>query len=677
MSTDLSDYPGLFPVQIGERTYAINTSFEPYRRDAFRHRSIASQRESINLEGKTGEGTVNTEGLWRVSAFDWSYGAGQLYADRDGSVANRFYQSTGVDVLTTQFQASLLPALKQVYALDWQALQAISLGSYVYIRTQYQMYITSDWVTFTELTLPSHSGAAEINWIAADSQYLYVAAVDGIWTCSPGQTSTGITQISTSNTDGIWAPGDGRIFASQGNTLYDITNLISAHPQAVSGGWTIFQHYNPNWVWTTVVIGEGAYYYSGRVEVNGIVSPNVQVQVFQSQINDPLTAAQAQSSSPQLNYGVPALTMPVGEFVNAIYCYLNSIFIGSNLGVRMCRTVSADDPSGPTGSIIAGPLLPNLLQPMVNGGCTGFIGHGRFVYFVWSVYEDIQGLTASGLGRMDLETLIDTLTPAYASDVMLPEADWGADTDGYVFWVDWDPITNGPMISYANLGVYVQDAANLVASGWIDSGRITYNIPDPKVVAMGQIRRDPAGAGTVTMAIQTDGGGYNAATPLSPVDTSSLTPTLFTSGGYNPAGGPDGLFRGEEINVQTILTRSSGAPSTGPVLYRETLKSLAAVVSGTTISAVINLYEDVASRGGPPRRFLPYDDYLYLENLRLTQTPVYYREGTKNGDQATPATGYTAVVVVDEIDWLPFDEQYSSDYGFRGDLVVYLRTLVG
>ena len=82
--------PQYMEVSIAGRNYVLDTSFEPYRRDAFRHRSIQAQRESISLDNIPGEGTVNTEGLWRRLAEDWHNGAGQPYQDRKDSLDSRF-----------------------------------------------------------------------------------------------------------------------------------------------------------------------------------------------------------------------------------------------------------------------------------------------------------------------------------------------------------------------------------------------------------------------------------------------------------------------------------------------------------------------------------------------------------------------------------------------------------
>ena len=88
---------GPYSIAINGRVFTVDTSFEPYRREAFRHKTIPAQRQSINLTNIAGEGTVNTEGLWRREQQDWGMGAGQLYLDRKGDNAeNRYYTSKGL-----------------------------------------------------------------------------------------------------------------------------------------------------------------------------------------------------------------------------------------------------------------------------------------------------------------------------------------------------------------------------------------------------------------------------------------------------------------------------------------------------------------------------------------------------------------------------------------------------
>jgi hypothetical protein len=203
-------------------------------------------------------------------------------------------------------------------------------------------------------------------------------------------------------------------------------------------------------------------------------------------------------------------------------------------------------------------------------------------------------------------------------------------------------------------GIYTDDPANLMASGFIDSGLLTYNLPDDKIACMVSTRF--YAPGTVSFNFNPDQGGYAAMGPISP-NTPSTTPELLTS-----------LVRFEEGNLSTVLTAESG--NDGPTLRRVTLKSLPAVVSGTTISAVIMLYSQVDSHGAT-RAVDPYAELNWLESLRLSQQPLIYQEASPKG------TLFTATCVVNSIDWLPEHEQDNARMGWDGVAVLYLTSLVG
>ena len=161
----------MISVLIGDHEYVVNTSFEPYRRDAFRHRSIQSQRESIELTNIPGQGTVNTEGLWRREAIDWHLGAGQPYQDRKGSDDARFEESKGINPWM-QWQAQLLNDTKRLVAAT-TGVQALQVGKYVYVldQTSQTLTFTSDLTTWTTVTgLPGTNN----NQMATDGYNLWV-----------------------------------------------------------------------------------------------------------------------------------------------------------------------------------------------------------------------------------------------------------------------------------------------------------------------------------------------------------------------------------------------------------------------------------------------------------------------------------------------------------------------
>ena len=189
----------------------------------------------------------------------------------------------------------------------------------------------------------------------------------------------------------------------------------------------------------------------------------------------------------------------------------------------------------------------------------------------------------------------------------------------------------------------------MLQSGFIDSGSIGYGIADDKIVWAGDIGSVTPQQGTVTMGLSADSGDTSIATV-------GVHQSTAAGGTSNQSVFPINQIRGELFTVRMTLTRDP-ITNQSPILHRWTLKALPAITAGTTISVVLLLYETVSNRGGDT--YLDsYAELAYLENLRTTQTVVTYQEGP-----------YSAMCVVDEVDWLPFSERDANfQGGFRGDL---------
>ena len=707
--------PSPWPVSLAGWPLMADTSFEPYRRDAFRHRSIPAQRDSISLNNEPGEGTVNTEGLWRRGMDDWSLGAGQFYLDRKESVSNRFYQSKGINPFN-QWNLTLHFDTKRVYAPPGDSiLKTMTVGNAVWILEPTRMTYTQDWVTFTEVLpilfdagfIPDPVPDSNINLalgtmfdFCTDGYMIWIACAGGIYTIT-GEAPNFVGSVYiTDNTrfDTIAFVSD-RLLASSGNRLYNITHGyqagvltsggltsgttytsidISPAPQEIQnldtvfigdqawtttssaavgatsvsvssaaadanypagtlytvrswasvGGpdsWTsqqlLWQHPSPQWLWHNYAEGSSQIYIGGAV---GFYGPGA---VYRTTLNaDNITLA------------VPVIALPMegGEYPTSLFGYLNFIFVGSNYGIRMCQTLAAYDPSGNQGDLRAGSLIPNITQP-VTQPVTAITASGRYVWFTWNDYDS----KSTGLGRLDLATFIDALSPVYASDLMIT-------AQGWITSLDWDPITAGPVMGMAN-GVYVEDRANVVPSGTIDSGRVTFGIPDDKIARFLDARQNASGGGSVSFALELD----------------SAAP--FNVGQIPPSVGRGTLsisqLRAENFNVLATLT--SGGGLSAPDLERWTLKALPGVVSGTEISVVIDCAEKI-TLGGVGYEQDPYAIYTFVRGLHTSQTVVSYVEG-----------GYTAMVTVDSFDWLPNKMRDNYQGGYNSYLVAYLKTLMG
>jgi hypothetical protein len=761
-------------ISIGGRPFTVNTSFEPYRREAFRHRTILPQRQSINFENIAGYGTLNTEGLWRRDQLDWSEGAGQQFLDRKTtSSASRFLSSQGVNpwienqltllndtaqrtesaesrtkaIAVNSFACVMSGVTVTFYGSNgagWDGAALVPVtwpgdtpgivfdictdGHLVYIATDIGIFTVDSTLVFNSMTGYATSVAATL-YLATGTLANYQAKVDGFKGTSgnssisiagggvpsliqPGMavSGTGIatgtivlgvdssaTTVSLSkpltaaittttvltfdvtenytitaytmvricnnalvaaatNADvGTWGETPPPSFAQSANCLLAMTTVpTSTTPQASQ---VLMIHPNPHWVWSCATGGATQIYLGGFD--NSLQFPE-QGTVYRSSMVG-VTAITSANQPFQLNYPVQTLPLEIGEYPTALYSYLNFIFLGTNLGIRMCQTLSVYDPSATqTGDLKAGPLAPNLLQP-ISLQVIGIVGIGRFVYFSWGSYGGlINGQHGpNGIGRLDLTTSIggDALSLAYSSDLM------DHNTGGYqVNWLDIDPLVSNsnnillnnsgyPMFSVSQSGVWSIDPSKYVSSGTINSGAITYGISDPKIPVQMDMSADLVSSQGIGIVLDMfDPSGSDII--IQPPNYQGSQVTI-----------PNGA-RSERINVKLTLHSSDDQTKT-PILYRYTLKSWPAATTETAITPVVTFGRNNLS-GFQVEFSDPYENFWYLQQLLQNQTIVPYVEGP-----------LSANVVVQELDWLPLKLQDNYEQGFVGDCVIYLKTIGG
>ena len=679
---------GPYSVAINGRVFTVDTSFEPYRREAFRHKTIPAQRQSINLTNIAGEGTVNTEGLWRREQADWTMGAGQLYLDRKGDAQeNRFFQSKGIDPFTTPYQISLTNDVHQVYSTSNTNVLTTFSNGYFYVADnstgstalKFTNTIPSTGLaTWTSVTIPS--GVTVINSVATNNNYIWLATDNGVYYSVVGTTATPTQYRSNDTTSGYTGGYDlvrvcnDQIIAARKGRLYCFvaSNAVGSSPSnspsgTQSGGTytgeVLMQHPNPNFIWSDAVGGMSCFYVCGYVSTNGARysstnhGPFYGGAVYRSSINTSLSASSL--TQPWVpNYPISCLPMPMDEVPVSLNANLNYIFVGTNKGVRMCQTLSQYDPTinSGTGDLKAGPYIPNILQP-VSQPVSAIASDGRFVWFAWNNYD----VNSVGLGKLDLTTFIagDPLAPAYASDLMVSGLSNPVNnqiTSASVFVQTVNGQTVGmPVFAVAGKGVYVQDPNNYVATGTIESSIFTYGIPDRKIpiffdyncivpngtqvqASIGIDPNDPDGVGVVS---------------LPAVSTSSQSEIPIPPG-----------YSAE--NFQTSLTLSASSDKTlSPSVYRWTVKAWPAVANETQISVVVQLFS-VNMVDGMEVYADPYETLAWLDNLRRLQTIVTYQEGP-----------LTTSAIIDVVDWLPHKRRDVYQNGFEGDCVIYMKTIGG
>ena len=689
MSGPSSQFPGKYPVLIGDRAFQINTNFEPYRRQSFHHDTIPSAREAVDLTDEPGEGTINVEGLWRRGQQSWHHGAGQLYLDRKSSDPFRFLRSQGIDPWNEN-QITLLPDTVQRVAdgstYNW--CSTATIGGYVYemqsnvnpTTTVWRVRYTTDYATWTDVTGGLSSGTGTATAICSNGTYIFLCGDFGVWYTTPGG-STWTQLISDDTTDHIYYVGN-RLLVTSGPSVYDISNVkAGANPLGANGGYCFMTHPDPAWMWLDFTAGESFIYGVGVNSSPGGSNVGESI-VYQFTVGS--ENADGIVTGTDLQSGVEALRLESGEFGGCLQAYQNYVFIGTNLGIRTCRTISQYDPSGNAGDLVSGPLLPTLTQPIsapfqpyTGDFVSGIVGYNRWVWFSWPQFVGIDGTTYWALGRLDLGNFVAELQPAYASDLLVAST---STSDNSHHTLGWCPITNGPLIVVPQQGLYTMDynssisgAVKYVGTGYLDSGRITWGIPDMKAVAQANLKQPAnngyypydANEGSVALTVSYDGGSFGSLSPLAPNQQA------------NPPVLVDDITPAEEINLMLTLTAGTvtNADDSRPFVSRYTLKALPLVVSGVYITCVLMGYRTNDIEGRQSREY-PYDDYHYLENLRLSQTIVTYQEGA-TAAEGLPYTSFQAQVVVSELNWLPHKKMDTAEGGYEGDMVITLKSIVG
>lgn len=332
----------------------------------------------------------------------------------------------------------------------------------------------------------------------------------------------------------------------------------------------LYTHDDANWRWVGFASGDTCIYAAGY---SGDYSA-----VYRFPIK---------SDGTGLDVPVQAGELPKGETALTIGSYLGVVFIGTTVGLRMAT-------QGSSGEL-------TILSALPVGPVRCLSGDGRFVWFGW---ENIDA-TSTGLGRLDL-TVINIDAPAYASDLQ-------AAAQGEVPAV----VTFGGkrVFTVAGAGVY-QETSDLVSSGWVDSGLITFDLPDPKVAQAITVLHSNPVVGSFAVSLTVDQGGMN----LLGTHDATTADQAFTCSSV----------KGSIFEVRLTLNRDSTDTTTGPTVTRFTLMALPAALSGEQIMVPLKLTTRPQPPKGSPVMRDVGDDLAFLTNLRKTKQQFVYQEAGVN-----------------------------------------------
>ena len=516
--------PNVFPVAINGRPYLVDL-----KANSFQRQYDARVRDSVDQSAEPGESAINPQGLWRRSQSSWHYGAGQTYADTADAEAFRFNNSKGVYVWD-KGEVTLLKDTTQVLADAAATLRALTVGTRLYVATGGDVKYTTDLSTFTNCT---NEPANNVGGMATDGFNVFVAfASHGVHKATTSSDAFS-SYISGTDTFVNLRYVKGRLMASEDNDVYNFTS--SGGP-----GSPLFSHGNTGFRWVGFAGGQNHIYMGGFAGNQSLIYR---------------TTIKADATS--LDTPIVALELPAGEIITGLDSYLDFVLIGTTKGIRVAT-------SDTNGNLVSGPLIN------INSSVTSFSGEGRFVWFNYTNFD----ATSTGLGRLDLGVFISTNQPAYASDLMVT----GQGTVSSV-----NTINGRPVFVVVGLGIYVEHATNLVASGFYESGIFRWGVPDAKFIPKLDLRCRPLD-GSVTLSIKSDGGSYH--------DFQAYT----LSGGKDKTitGLEDKIF---EAEIKITLGRSATSNTVGPEVTRWMGRAYAAPLRSQIFSVPLLMHHKVNIRG--------------------------------------------------------------------------------
>lgn len=593
--------PGAYPVAIDGHPYLIDL-----KSGAFKRQSIQILRQQADNSNLPGESSINPEDLWRRAQQTWHQGAGQDYLDRDESVPSRFNASKGVDIWT-KWKLSLLPDTERKTPSTTNVNQnLIVAGSYLYWSDGATLRRTSDPTpaapTYTTVT---GTGANPITSIASNGYNIWVAqGSNGVYSGTTAATT--VSSIITGNI-GLVAYVKGRLMlAGSGADKHRIWNATTnvAVTTGATGVWPdpLLNHNNTDFQWVGFAEGQGNIYAAGYSGDKSLIY-RITIEADGTALDSPVVAGE----------------LPDGEIIRSIQGYLGYILIGTEKGVRFA---SADG----QGNLTLGSLI------RTDAPIYAFEPQDRFVWFGWSNYDG----TSTGLGRLDLSVFTAPLTPAYASDLMVT-------TQGTVSSI----VTFGDRRYYAVSGYgLVGQTDTLVPEGTLDSGKITYGIPDAKVSVYAQVKHE-ALLGTVTLDMSVDG------EPFANLGLNNTVDSTDTSL-------PTGQRGGSTFELRLTLTR--GSTTIGPVLFRVTLRSYPGPSRGRIFIVPLLLHESIEVEGH--EKFLnPLNELNRVESWIRDHRLVLYQEASNS---------YS--VFVEDYEWQPYNETIDGSF-WNGTCIVKLKSV--
>lgn len=489
-----------------------------------------------------------------------------------------------------------------------------------------------------------------------------------------------------------------RIVAGINNKIYEIAPTATSLPNAV------YTHPDANHVWSSITSSGSAIYVAGY---NGVNSSIVKFTLSNVGVMPTLTSA------------ITAAELPVGEIVQKIKYYLGYMLIGTNKGVRVaavsedgsinygpllfrstqpvydfafrdryawCASGTTDGNSGliridlgtPLGQLIfpyANDLNSDELTSQFPTTACDFLGDTDRL--LWVNAANLGNTVVNKELTDDVATLTTGTAHGYKVGDIVFVSGVGSPFDGSPTITGYKVITDVPSdttFSYDEVNAdisstavsppgavvkggtgYIEEASELVESGFIQTGFIRYNTTENKIFKILFPRFDSANGGLVVRSVDS-------------INQESIIANFAQTGiiqevNINYPVGPQ-----QYVGFKFTMTRSSTNASKGPLFTGYQLKSLPAVPRQRLIQYPLLCFDRESDKFGV---MVGYEGRAYERMEQL--------ESVENAGDTIRVedfrTGESYLGLIEEMDFInrtPTDKRFS---GFGGILIVTIRSV--
>lgn len=561
--------------------YAINDG-SPYIRQ-----TAPFRKEQFDNQTEPGEQSLT--GWWIRSQSSFHGGAGINFFDPTGGEPNfayRFTDSKGVNVWT-KGQVTLLNSSTTSHITttpvqsNGRALQSLRSIQWTLSGTTYNGVLLHDGYDLDKID--SNGNETDfVNYNSGADDKVYAVCDDGTnayWVTNDtgpsgklevnkkplaGNASTATTTLFTAAgitvTNACMEYVKERIVLCANNKVYEFAPSASSLPTAV------YTHGDDDHLFTSITASGPAIYIAGF--------SGIQSNIYK------FTLTTTTGSMPSLTSAITAAEMPVGEVVHKIYYYLGYMLIGTSKGVRVAQVNDQD------GSLAYGPLIFETSQPVYDFAardhfiwCAAGVDSDPGVYRIdlsteieplrFAYAKDLYFDTATTYKTTSCAFLGNTDRLAYSTEagsqtavtnkaatsnvVTLTASGHGLVAGDIIYAIGVDTaIDGGPytvtsvttttvtftvtgagtIASTASGGFvgkagfnYLQNASQLIASGYLTTGYIRYNTLEPKnfkrLVGRGEFENGSMTLETVDKdGVEYDIISYDSSVPAVEVTTS-------------------------------------------------------------------------------------------------------------------------------------------------------------